>query len=83
MLTTVGYLKPDDLQARVSLNNIHLSPTFDACKEMEVTIKFFPMHCQYTLILSLQATVPLYNIHLIRIHTFLWLQSKWLAKILK
>ena len=45
MLTTVGYLKPDDLHARVSLNNIHLSPTFDAWKEMEVTIRFFPMHC--------------------------------------
>ena len=49
MLTTVGYLKPDDLQARVSLNNIHLSPTFDAWKEMEVTIKhFFYSHCPST-----------------------------------
>ena len=39
MLITVCHLKPDDLLARVSLNNIHLSPTFDAWKEMEVTIK--------------------------------------------
>ena len=49
MLTTVGYLKPDDLQARVSLNNIHLSPTFDACKEMEVTtMHYFQLNCQTT-----------------------------------
>ena len=66
MLTTVGYLKPDDLKARVSLNNIHLSPTFDACKEMEVTtMHYFQLNCQTT---HSQAMVHLYIVHPIRKH---------------
>ena len=49
MLTTVCYLKSDDLHARVSLNNVHLSPIFDACKEMEVTtMHYFKLDCQST-----------------------------------